>query len=939
MKKTLLLGVFSVLSISFGYSQTEKAWKSFDGKEVKIAKTAERGTFPASYKLMQLELASLKNTLVTAPNRFGSDVSNVIISIPNVDGKLERFQMYEASNFDAELQAMYPEIRSYVGIGLDDKYAQLRLSLDPRGIQTMVFRVGKSNEFMEPYSQDGKVYAVYASKSDRKGKLPFTCSTDDQELISSIESKTNFTSRSSTTSLLNFRLAISCTGEYSNYFGATSAAQSGLVLAAYNATMTRVNGVYERDFAIHMNIVAQTTNVIYYNPATDPYSDAATGATGTWNAEVQNALSSSLTGPSTSLAANNAAYDIGHLFGGSGGGGNAGCIGCVCVNDTASTSDKNKGSAFTSPGDGVPAGDTFDIDYVAHEMGHQFGGNHTFTHTTENNSVNYEPGSGSTIMAYAGITNFDVQSNSDDYFHAGSIAQVQANMATKSCQTTVAITHSAPVVNAGTDWTIPISTPFMLTGSATDAGGTSSMSYCWEQYNDANLTTQLCSVSTVNPAGDTECVPSATKTLGPNFRSYDPTTSPSRRFPKIESTLANSLFTQGAEIPVEYLTSVARTLNFRLTARDNVANGGQTNFDDMIVTVNASAGPFDVTSQATDGIVWTPGNNETITWTVNNTTSLAGSTNVDILLSTDGGLTYPTVLLANTPNDGSQAITVPSLTAANCRVMVKPSGNIYYDINTKNIAIGNYVYQTQNVCTDYPFTLNSAITESSDTSYPGFSLPIADSYTISDANFYANVTHPNIGQFNLLIKSPWQATLNTAVWYNNIACTGANMDKWFDTSGSAVNCATTNGAPSFLPFSVTNINGYNGNNSAGSWLIYFKDVVVDSNVASASFNSFTIQLCRSELVPVLSSASFGINDLVLYPNPNNGIFNIQFTSTTGNDIKINVHDLRGRSIFNKSYNNNGLFNESLELSNVQSGIYLVTIEDGANKEVKKIIIE
>ena len=82
-----------------------------------------------------------------------------------------------------------------------------------------------------------------------------------------------------------------------------------------------------------------------------------------------------------------------------------------------------------------------------------------------------------------------------------------------------------------------------------------------------------------------------------------------------------------------------------------------------------------------------------------------------------------------------------------------------------------------------------------------------------------------------------------------------------------------------------------------------------------------------------------INDLVLYPNPNNGNFNIQFTSTTGNEIKVNVHDLRGRAIFNKSYTNNGLFNESLELSNVQSGIYMVTIEDGANKEVKKIIIE
>ena len=702
--------------------------------------------------------------------------------------------------------------------------------------------------------------------------------------------------------------------------------------------MTRVNGVYERDFAIHMNIVAQTTNVIYYNPATDPYHDAS--GLDWWNYELMNTLNSVI---------GNAAFDIGHLFGGSGGGGNAGCIGCVCSNSMSTVTDPDtgvinptnyKGSAYTSPADGVPAGDTYDIDYVAHEMGHQFGGNHTFTHSTENNSVNYEPGSGSTIMAYAGITGQDVQGNSDDYFHAGSIAQVQANMATKSCQTTIALTHSAPVVNAGTDWTIPKSTPFMLTGSATDAGGTAAMTYCWEQYDDAFLPGHLCSVSSVNPTGDTDCVPSGTKTAGANFRSYDPTSSPSRRFPKIESTLANSLFTQGAEIPVEYLSSVARTLNFRLTARDNVANGGQTNFDDMVVTVNASAGPFDVTSQATDGIVWTPGNNETITWTVNNTTSLAGSTNVDILLSTDGGLTYPTVLLANTPNDGSQAIIVPSLTAANCRVMVKPTGNIYYDINTKNIAIGNYTYQTQNVCTDYIINFGGLAIPEDSGSFVGYGVAVPDLFTLTDSNYKVELTHGDIGSVFLAVR-PAHIAAGVTQFFNG-SCDGfANMNLNFDTSGTALNCATsTSGANTIPPVaaSVATINGFNGNSATGTWYLFFTDIAVGDGI-TGTIEKVTFNLCRSELVPVLSSESFGISDLVLYPNPNNGNFNIQFTSTTGNDIKVNIHDLRGRSIFNKSYNNTGLFNESLKLDNVQSGIYLVTIEDGANKEVKKIIIE
>ncbi len=153
------------------------------------------------------------------------------------------------------------------------------------------------------------------------------------------------------------RLAQSVTAEYSNYFGATSASQVALVLAAVNATLTRCNGVYEKDLAIHLNLIAATTNVFYYNPSTDPYSPASSGAGGAWNGQLQSTLTSVIG------AAN---YDIGHLFGASGGGGNAGCIGCICV-------DTSKGSGFTSPADNIPQGDNFDIDYVVHEVGQPVG--------------------------------------------------------------------------------------------------------------------------------------------------------------------------------------------------------------------------------------------------------------------------------------------------------------------------------------------------------------------------------------------------------------------------------------------------------------------------------------------------------------------------------------------------------------------------------------
>jgi len=938
MKKKLLLTIVTAFALSTGYAQKDRFWSAHKGTTDKITKDkgVNRISFPTEFDLYDLNIGSLRQELFSKTN---NPSQSVIVSIPNVNGQLEQFEIYEASNFEADLQAQFPEIRAYSGKGITDKFATLKLSISPQGIQTMVFRTGKENEFIEPYSQDHTVYAVF--KSNRQaGKLGWTCSTEDQNMVNGLTSQVqNVTGKSSTGQLKTMRLAQSVTAEYSNYFGATSSAQVALVLAAINNTLTRCNGVYERELGLHLNMVAQSTNVIYYNAATDPYSPAATGASGAWNTELQNTLSSSLTGPSTSLAANNAAYDIGHLFGASGGGGNAGCIGCVCVDDTAAPNDKKKGSGFTSPADGIPQGDNFDIDYVVHEVGHQLGANHTFSNNNEGSGVNMEVGSGVTIMGYAGITSEDVAPHSIDVYHAASISQIQTNLAGKTCPVTtnIAANNATPVANAGADYTIPKSTPFMLIGSATDANAGDALTYSWEQYdNDDAMQTGAASAA------------SATKTTGPNWRSFSPTTSPIRYFPQMSSILSGSTTTNGSEIVVEALSSVARTLNFRLTVRDNAPYSatapvkvGQTNFDNMVVTIDAARGPLTVTSQNTDGIVWAPGSTQNITWTVNNTNTSTGGANVDILLSTDNGATFSTVLLANTPNDGAQTITVPSITAANCRIMVKASGSIFFNVNTKNIAIGNYTYQSQNICNDYTFNLNSAITESTGTSYPGISVNITDSFTITDANFYANVTHPNIGQFNLLLMAPWQVSLNTALWYNNTGCTGANMNKWFDTTGTAVNCANVNDntfSNAFAPYSSANISGYNGNNSAGAWKLYFKDTVVDGNNTGATLNTFTIQLCYSQMVPVLGNESFGLENFTIYPNPNNGNFTVQFDSNSGNNVKVGVHDLRGRLIFENEYQNTGTFNQNIQLKNVQSGIYIVTVQDGERKETKKISI-
>ncbi|CAM3573671.1 zinc-dependent metalloprotease [Flavobacterium gelidilacus] len=901
--KKLLLFTFSILISSSFYAQTTTSWKTASKKDVtKVNKNVERQSFPQEFKLFQTNVQTLKQLLQSSPDRFVAKKSSTIISLPNIDGNMERYEFFEASNFDSDLQAQYPDIRSYVGIGIDDKYAQVRLSVDPKGIQAMVFRAGKRNEFIEQYSADGSVYAVY-NASRVKGNLPFTCSTIDQEIISDLQTNPNVL-KASNGVLKTFRLAISCTAEYSNYFGATSAAQSGLVLAAFNATMTRVNGVFEKDLALHMNITANSTSVIYYNAGTDPYSAAAAGSGGAWNGELQTTLTSVL-GTTT--------YDIGHLFGASGGGGNAGCIGCVC------STDGSKGSGFTSPADGVPAGDNFDIDYVAHEIGHQLGGNHTFSHGTENNAVNVEPGSGSTIMAYAGITGAtDVQAHSDDYFAYRSILQIQTNLLSKTCTVNTTITHGTPVVNAGSDWTIPISTPFILTGSATDSGG-NPLTYCWEQNNDA----------TSPGLGATGSLVSPTKTNGANWRSRDPETVPFRYMPKMASVLNNTLTADW-----ESVNSVGRVMIFSLTARDNVAGGGQTGTDEMLLTVSVSAGPFDVTSQNTDQLVWAQGSSQTITWTVNNTTSLVGSANVDILLSIDGGQTYTTTLASGVPNNGSYAITVPNITAPSCRVMVKPTGNIYYDINTKNIAIGNYIYQTQNSCTDYTFQVGTPIAENA-ASYAGLGFTITDSFTLTDINIRPNLTHPNAGSLYFGYRHPSQTTGVTRL--SSGSCAGsANINLLYDSQGTAVNCANTTSLAPTLPLDP--FAPFIGLNSAGQWVFFLTDVVVgDGNVGT--FNDVTFNLCKSEMVPVLKSETFGLTDFSLYPNPNNGNFTIQFSSETSNDVNVTVHDLRGRQVYTKSFQNNGLFNQELKLNNASSGIYLVTVQDGNRKEVKKIVVE
>ena len=298
--------------------------------------------------MYQFDYHTFASKLVDVPNRdYITGQSNVIVTLPMPNGEMEDFRIVEASVFDEELQSQFPEIRSFAGQGVQDPSKNLRFSISPYNGLSAMIRVGseKTTYIIDPFSIDYKTVIVYDRSKTTKSVGEFICTTEDAVREFGIQTHRGGNvvyNNADDANLRRFRMAQSCTAEYANYFGATSAAQVNLVLAAFNATYTRVNGVFEMDFNATFVIIAQSTNVIYYNPATDPYSAAANKAN--WNTELQNNLSANLTGPATSLAANNAAYDIGHLFGATGGGGNAGCIGCVCDNDTASTTDHIRSS-------------------------------------------------------------------------------------------------------------------------------------------------------------------------------------------------------------------------------------------------------------------------------------------------------------------------------------------------------------------------------------------------------------------------------------------------------------------------------------------------------------------------------------------------------------------------------------------------------------------
>lgn len=656
MRKFYLICSLVLLSLS-AFSQSKKWWTKANLTTIQEEVLFKKNYKPDSYDLYQIQLKDAASFLSTVPegnSLLQLSASKFTISLPIPGGGMERFSIVSAPVMEKGLLKKFPGFASFAGVGLEQSGHYLRCDISPFGFNAMVSAQDGASYYINAINEN--TCAVF-SKSSIKNLNSFSCGVG--EIINqAVQNGMESTLRGADDGKLRtYRLACTVNGEYSqkclNGTETSDAQRISKVLANLNTNVTRANTVYEKDFSVRLVLVSNNDQIIYLNAATDPWTSSSQ-----WNSKTQTTIDNVI-GSSN--------YDIGHLLAGvaaaSGNNGNAGCIGCVCKAG-------QKGSAFTAHTDAT--GDPLVIDYWTHEMGHQFGANHTFTFQTESAGANMEPGSGSTIMGYAGITgSTDVQPHSDPYFHAKSIEQVTDYIKSTSgnCAVQTNTGNNVPTANAGADYTIPKSTPFVLTGSATDANG-DALTFCWEQYD--------------NYASGANTFPSATSTKGPVFRSFNPTTSSSRTFPSLSTILAGNLTNTWEALP-----SVARTLNFRMTVRDNRAGGGQNANDNMLVTVSSTTGPFSVSAPNT-AVTWSQGSTQTVSWNLGGSNgSPVNCANVKISLSTDGGSNFSTVLLASTPNDGSQSITVPSISSTQCRIKVEAVGNIFFDISNVNFTISS----------------------------------------------------------------------------------------------------------------------------------------------------------------------------------------------------------------------------------------------------------
>ncbi len=661
MKKHIIITAFITLNLGLNVSANiNETWKEINAAHVPTK--GEQLLHPNAYKIFQLNDAYMKNLLFSLSEQ---PEQGAIISLPVADGNMMDFRIWQTPVMAAELAAKYPGIKNFTAVAIDNPNIIARINYTYKGFNAMVYN-GRNTYLVDPYSNVNDGYYLCYYKKDYPHTIhEFSCGTDDDlhknDRLAINNEPPSIAWKTSGTVKRTYRLALSCTGEYAKAVDGPNPTKAG-VISAMATSLARVNGILAKDLNVTLQLVNNNDQLVYLDSTTDPFSISQNKIV---NGSTQTANQTNIDNVIGTLN-----YDIGHVF----------CSGDGGIADLEGLCDPGH-EARAATGRPNPVGDAFDVDYVVHEIGHQLGAEHTFNYNGSGCNPHarmncaYEPGSGSTIMAYAGLcSGNNVQFFSDDYFHAKSLDQITTYISgLVLCGTTAPASNTpSTVADISATYEVPKLTPFELEAPlASDPDG-GTPTYCWEEYDLGDFGSGLV----------------ATK-FGPIFRSFLPETTRWRVFPKLDSIRRNVL-----DYPGEKLPEVTRTMNFRLTVRDMANGEGTYNWSDNTVKLNVTdqAGPFLVQQPNSSTDYWRIGNSYTVKWDVANTNaSPVSCANVDILLSLDDGQTYPYTLVTGTPNDGSEVITVPANSyTASARVKIKGSGNVFFDISNESFIINDW---------------------------------------------------------------------------------------------------------------------------------------------------------------------------------------------------------------------------------------------------------
>ena len=543
-----------------------------------------------------------------------------------------------------KLATRYPEIRAFEGVALHDAATTIRLELSSKGLTAQVLGAGNRwlidpVEGLSPeFSRSYKYSKSFHTKDEAFCELDSASVFGEGGAPNNQFKGTTRQARSTGESVKTYRLAVATTGEYGVYHGGTTAS----ALEAVVATINRVDGIFASELAIRFQLVDDNDAVVFADPATDPFTGNDDAGTLIDESQVQ-----------IDLLIGTENYDVGHTLS-TGAGGLAG-LGVVC---------REGGKAEGVTGSSRPEGDFFDVDYVAHELGHQFAADHTWNGSNggcgpqqRGPDSAYEPGSGSSIMSYAGLCGADnIASAVDALFHHQSFDQI-IGYTTEGigsvCGSEAVSGNTAPQVDAGSDYVVPKQTPLVLTGSATDQEQ-GSLLYSWEQRDlgpQAALT---------DPDDGRFAL----------FRMLDSSSSPERYLPALTTVVSGTLDLS------ERIPQVAREMTMRLTVKDG-AGGVQS--DDIIVSIDGDSGPFEVVSPNGGEQV---GRSKTVEWDTGFTEQAPVSASmVEIYLSTNDGVSFDQ-LIDTVDNTGSANINFPAgIQSQDARLMIKGAGNIFYDVS------------------------------------------------------------------------------------------------------------------------------------------------------------------------------------------------------------------------------------------------------------------